>query len=144
MGSGRNHVPRESMRRRNSGCKPTASLAVCFSPNVINMVTKSGPGFHGDAFEFLRNSAADARNFLTTSLGALRAQAIRLYSGGPLCFPTCYAGRDRTFFFGSYEGLRAASPVTATDTVRQGNQSGDFQPSLELPPEQRLSRQTDL
>jgi hypothetical protein len=103
------------------------------SGNVINMVTKSGTrDLHGDAFEFLRNSAADARNFFDNQPAVhYERSQFGFTLGGPVVLPHLYAGRDRTFFFGSYEGLRAASPVTATDTVpTKANQSGDFSAQL--------------
>ena len=103
------------------------------SGNVINMVTKSGTkDVHGDAFEFLRNSAADARNFFdrTPATHYERSQ-FGVTVGGPVVVPHLYAGRQKTFFFGSYEGLRAASPVTAVETVpTTANVGGDFSAEL--------------
>lgn len=103
------------------------------SGNVINMVTKSGTrDLHGDAFEFLRNSAADARNFFdrTPATHYERSQ-FGFTAGGPVVLPHVYAGREKTFFFGAYEGLRAASPVTAVETVpTTANFGGDFSAQL--------------
>jgi hypothetical protein len=99
------------------------------SGNVVNMVTKSGTSsLHGDAFEFLRNSAADARNFFDrTPQTHFERNQFGFTLGGPVVLPRLYHGGQRTFFFGSYEGLRAASPVTATDTVPSlDERSGDF------------------
>jgi len=103
------------------------------SGNVINMVTKSGTrSLHGDAFEFLRNSAADARNFFeTTPATHYERSQFGFTLGGPVVLPHLYAGRDKTFFFGSYEGLRAASPVTAVETIPTAdNFTGDFSAQL--------------
>lgn len=99
------------------------------SGNVINMVTKSGTDeFHGDVFDFLRNSAADARNYFDPNPQThFERNQFGFTLGGPVILPHIYAGRKKTFFFGSYEGLRAASPVTATETVpTTAERGGDF------------------
>ena len=99
------------------------------SGNVINMVTKSGTDeLHGGVFDFLRNSAADARNYFDHNPQThFERNQFGFTLGGPVVLPRIYAGRKKTFFFGSYEGLRAASPVTATETVpTNAERGGDF------------------
>lgn len=102
------------------------------SGNVVNLVTKSGTnGLHGDAFEFLRNNVLDANNYFANRSGIARQHFERnqfgFTLGGPVVIPHLYAGRNKTFFFGDYEGLRAASPVTTTLTVpTAANRGGDF------------------
>jgi hypothetical protein len=72
---------------------------------VVNVVTKSGTNtFHGEAWEFLRNSAFDAKNPVT-GINALHQNEFGANVGGPVLLPH-YNGRNRTFFFGSYEGVR--------------------------------------
>ena len=72
---------------------------------VINVVTKSGTNnFHGAAWEFLRNSAFDARNPIS-GINQLHQNEFGSNIGGPVLLPH-YNGRNRTFFFGSYEGVR--------------------------------------
>ncbi len=79
---------------------------------VISAVTKSGTNvFHGSVFEFLRNDALDAENFFDR--GA-KPPYQRNQFGGSI------GGRlrtDRTFFFGSYEGLRETLGLTKTFNV---------------------------
>jgi hypothetical protein len=71
------------------------------SGGVINALTKSGTNqFHGDAYEFLRNSALDARNYFD---GAKIPEFRRNQFGGAVGGPIW---KDRTFFFADYEGLR--------------------------------------
>src|SRR6266699_535449 len=79
---------------------------------VINAVTRSGTNaVHGSVYEFLRNSAFDARNFFD---GARIPPFKRNQFGGSAGLPI---KRDRTFIFGDYEGLRQSLGVTTVDTV---------------------------
>lgn len=82
------------------------------SGGVINAITKSGTnGFHGDAYEFIRNSALDARNFFDrASIPPFRRNQFGGSVGGPI-------QKDKTFFFADYEGLRQFLGVTKVDNV---------------------------
>src|SRR5262249_15004341 len=82
------------------------------SGGVINAVTKSGSNeFHGTVFEFLRNDALDARNFFDViSKPAFKRNQFGFTAGGPVV-------KDRTFFFGSYEGLRDRLGLTRLENV---------------------------
>jgi hypothetical protein len=83
------------------------------SGGVINAVTRAGTnGLHGSAFEFIRNSALDARNFFdtTSSPPPFKRNQFGGSVGGPV-------RHDKTFFFFSYEGLRQSLGVTNVDTV---------------------------
>lgn len=91
---------------------------------IINAVTKSGTNkFHGSAYEFLRNDVMDARSYFGLEKGKLRRNQFGASMGGPVL-------RDRTFFFGSYEGLRERSGATfsgltvPTAAMRGGNFGG--------------------
>lgn len=67
---------------------------------IVNVSIKSGSNeFHGSAFEFLRNDKLDARNFFDRSKPPFRMNQFGGTIGGPVL-------KDRTFFFGNYEGLR--------------------------------------
>lgn len=80
---------------------------------VINIVTKSGGNrFHGSAYEYFRNDIFDARQVLQTSgrKPELRQNQFGASLGGPIF-------KDRTFFFGDYEGLRQVNGVTYQSTV---------------------------
>ncbi len=82
------------------------------SGGVINVVTRSGKNaFHGSLYEFLRNSALDARNFFD---GPVVPPFKRNQFGGSGGLPI---KRDRTFIFGDYEGLRQSLGVTTVNTV---------------------------
>jgi carboxypeptidase family protein len=81
------------------------------SGGIINAVTRSGTNsFHGDAYEFLRNSAVDARNFFDGPIPPFKRNQFGGSAGGPI-------QKDRTFIFGDYEGLRQSLGVTTVDTV---------------------------
>jgi hypothetical protein len=102
------------------------------SGNVINVVTKSGTnGFHGDVFEFYRNSALDANNYFNNRNGLARPSFNRNQfggsAGGPLYIPGLYKQTEKTFIFGVYEGLRQSTPATLSATVpTQAFIGGDF------------------
>jgi hypothetical protein len=82
------------------------------SGGVINAVTRSGKNaIHGTVYEFLRNSALDARNFFD---GPTIPSFKRNQFGGSAGMPI---RKDRTFVFGDYEGLRQSLGVTTVDTV---------------------------
>ena len=71
-----------------------------FAGGVIDVVTKSGTNsFHGSLFEFLRNDALNAKTWNATSKPPLRRNQFGGTFGGPVI-------KDKTFFFGSYSGLR--------------------------------------
>lgn len=79
---------------------------------VVNAVTRSGTNMiHGDAFEFLRNSSLDARNFFDgKKIPPFRRNQFGGSVGGPIL-------KDKTFFFADYEGLRQARDTTTVDNV---------------------------
>jgi Carboxypeptidase regulatory-like domain len=81
------------------------------SGGVIAASTRSGTkDFHGSAFEYIRNSAFDARNFFDTAKPAFHRNQFGGSIGGPIF-------KDRTFFFADYEGLRQSQGITQVDTV---------------------------
>src|SRR3989454_6230896 len=78
---------------------------------VINAVTRSGTNaFHGSVYEFLRNSALDARNFFDARIPPFKRNQFGGSLGGPI-------QKDRTFVFADYEGLRQSLGITQVNTV---------------------------
>lgn len=72
-----------------------------FSGGQINVVTKSGTNkFHGSAFEFLRNTDLDARNYFSPERGVFDQNQFGGTFGGPI-------RETRLFFFGDYQGTRS-------------------------------------
>jgi len=100
--------------------------------NVVNIQTKSGSSnFHGTAFEFIRNSKLDANewfnDFYKSPKLDFRRNQFGFSAGGPAYIPGLYKQRNKTFVFGTYEGLRQGSPVNNTFTVPTAQmRTGDF------------------
>ena len=88
--------------------------------STTNIVTRSGTNsFHGAAWEFLRNDAMDASDYFSHSVQPLKQNQFGGTLGGPII-------KDKTFFFGYYEGFRNRQGETVPATVpsaaeRQGN-----------------------
>jgi len=82
------------------------------SAGVINAVTRQGTNtLHGSVYEFLRNSALDARNYFDPpTIPPFRRNQFGAALGGPI-------KKDRTFFFANYEGLRQDQSVTQLAVV---------------------------
>lgn len=96
---------------------------------IVNAITKSGTNqFHGSAFEFLRNGDADARNFFSTTQDTLDRNQFGGTLGGPVIIPHLYNGRDKTWFFGSYQGTREHSASSSGFLVlpTAAEAAGDF------------------
>jgi len=85
-----------------------------------NILTRSGAsGFHGSVFEFVRNSAFDARNYFDHPSVAypgrippFRRNEFGFTNGGPIFIPHLYDGRKRTFYFVQYQGFRQVLGTT--------------------------------
>lgn len=76
-----------------------------FSGGQINVVTKSGTNsFHGDVFEFLRNTDLDARNYFSPTRGTFQQNQFGGTFGGPVV-------RNKVFFFADYQGTRQTQGV---------------------------------
>jgi hypothetical protein len=100
---------------------------------IMSFASKSGTNsFHGTLYEFIRNEAFDANNFFNNKRGIGRP----IYKqhdfggsvGGPVWIPKLYNGKNKTFFFTSYEAFRnrdgAAGSVRTVPTEEMYN--GDF------------------
>ena len=76
-----------------------------FSGGQINVVTKSGTNeFHGDVFEFLRNTDLDARNYFSPTRGAFDQNQFGGTFGGPI-------RKNKVFFFADYQGTRSTQGI---------------------------------
>ncbi len=80
------------------------------SGSVVNVVTKSGTNaVHGDFYEFLRNNALNTKGYLDNAVAPYSQNQFGATIGAPI-------KKDRTFIFGSYEGLRLSQGIS-TGTV---------------------------
>jgi len=88
---------------------------------LVTFVSKSGTNqYHGSVFDFIRNNAFDARGFFNNVTPVYRQHDFGATSGGPVRIPKFYNGKNRTFFFFSYEGFR--------------NRAGGVTTAIALPP----------
>jgi Carboxypeptidase regulatory-like domain/TonB dependent receptor len=89
--------------------------------STTNIVTRSGSNsFHGAAWEFLRNDAMDSSDYFTRSVQPLKQNQFGATFGGPIL-------KDKTFFFGYYEGFRNRQGETVPATVPSvAERQGDF------------------
>src|SRR5580658_3153895 len=93
-----------------------------FSGGQINVITKSGSNaFHGDLFEFLRNTDLDARNYFSPTRGTFLQNQFGGTFGGPI-------RRNRIFFFADYQGTRQRQGVDTglIPVPSTGDRSGDL------------------
>jgi len=95
-----------------------------YSGGQINVVTKSGTNsFHGSGFEFLRNTALDAKNYYslpTDKTPVFRQNQFGGTFGGPI-------RKDKTFFFVDYQGTRRTqAPTVNTQMPSAANFGGNF------------------
>ncbi|MGD0135442.1 MAG: carboxypeptidase-like regulatory domain-containing protein [Bryobacteraceae bacterium] len=94
----------------------------------ITTITKSGTNtYHGGVFENLQNSELNASNTFTNTTPTLKMNNFGIYMGGPIVIPKLYDGRNRTFFFGSYEALRRPDQTIEIESVPSlAMRSGDL------------------
>jgi hypothetical protein len=100
---------------------------------IISATTKSGGNtFHGSAWDFLRNEKLDANNFFSNA-GGVKRQPFKqnqfgFTASGPILIPKVYEGRNKTFFFTDYEGLRRRTSASSSvrDIPPMDFRRGDF------------------
>jgi len=100
------------------------------SGGVVNAITRSGTNqFHGSVYEFLRNSALDARNFFDQAvIPPFKRNQFGGSAGGPII-------KDRTFIFGDYEGIRQGKGITSVSNVPSADaRTGLLHYTTTLPP----------
>jgi Carboxypeptidase regulatory-like domain/TonB dependent receptor len=94
-----------------------------YAGGQINVITKSGTNrFHGSVFEFLRNTAFDARNYFAAARDDYKENQFGGTIGGPI-------KRDKLFFFGDYQGdqiILGQSALGRIAVPSDAERSGDF------------------
>jgi hypothetical protein len=92
------------------------------SGSQVAVASKAGTNqFHGDAWDFLRNSALDARNFFAPTVPSLIQNQFGTTSGGPI-------KKDNLFYFGSFQGLIELPQAVTSEAVvpSAAERNGDF------------------
>ncbi len=116
-----------------------AAAGHVFGP-VINISSKGGSNeFHGSAYYWAKNSAFDASNFFDNKAGLSKVvyqdHRYGVTMGGPVLLPRLYNGRNKTFFFYSWEENRFGQPSTSNQTSTvptAAEHTGDFSALLKL------------
>ena len=93
-----------------------------FTGGIINVVTKSGANvFHGNVFEFFRNTHLDARNYFSPERAVFHQNQYGGTFGGPI-------RRDKIFFFADYQGQRYIQGIETgfVSVPSLANRAGDF------------------
>lgn len=111
----------------------------------FTFATRSGADqFHGSVYDYLRNNYFDANDWFNdhnhVRIAALRQNDFGGTFGGRVLLPRLYDGRDRSFFFVAYEGLRLTQPQAATiqyvpDSFMRAQASSVMQPILNAFPQ---------
>jgi hypothetical protein len=103
-----------------------------FAGGVVNFTTKAGSNdLHGVAYEYLRNTVLNANDWFDNADGVPRAPFVQnqfgANAGGPFYIPGLYDGRNKTFWFASYEGFRQrfGSPWSTT-VPTAAERNGDY------------------
>lgn len=97
-------------------------------PGEITTVSKSGTNqLHGGLFWYHQNRALDATAYGTQEKPQKVANDFGVSAGGPVVIPRLYNGRNRSFFYGTYEGFQFPRGQTIQNTVpTQAMRNGDF------------------
>jgi hypothetical protein len=105
----------------------------------INVSIRSGSNeYHGSAYEFLRNSKLDSRDYFAARRPDFKFNQFGFTLGGPLQIPKIYDGKNKTFFFFNYEGFQQRRAVTQNITIpnnawRQGDLRFNLNGTTPLP-----------
>ncbi|MBL8179905.1 MAG: TonB-dependent receptor [Bryobacterales bacterium] len=105
------------------------------SGGFVSVITDSGTNdFHGSLYEYFRNEKLNANNYFRNLRGQTRpTDRFNQFGGkigGPVLLPKVYDGRDKTFFFFNYEGLRRQAPFNNLSTIpNEAFRAGDFSAS---------------
>jgi hypothetical protein len=84
----------------------------------ITTISKAGSNHvHGGLFENVQNTRFDASDFFSHETNIIKMNNFGIYLGGPVVIPKLYNGRDKTFFFGSFEALRLPKSQTDIESV---------------------------
>ncbi|MGC2400994.1 MAG: carboxypeptidase regulatory-like domain-containing protein [Acidobacteriaceae bacterium] len=97
----------------------------------VNLVSKSGTNdLHGSVYDYIQNTVFNAHDFFDAPGSPKQIQHYNQYGfslGGPVYVPKLYNGRNKTFFFSSWEKLKQVSQSTGiASTLTSAERAGDF------------------
>ncbi len=128
--NGRSLIYRPSIDEIDQFKEQTADMSAQYGygSSVVNVSIKSGTNhIHGTVYEFLRNSVTDSRSYFAQYVEPYKQSQFGGTVGGPVIIPKLYNGKDKTFWFLSYEGLQVAQANTEIATVPTAlERTGDF------------------
>ncbi len=98
------------------------------TPGDVTTISKSGTNsYHGAAFWYHQNKALDSRAFNQVTLPSKIGNTFGVSLGGPVMLPKLYNGRNKTFFFFTWESFRFPRQTTLTNSVpTAAMKAGDF------------------
>jgi len=98
------------------------------NPGIVDVQTKSGTNqLHGEAYDFVRNTALNATNFFATQPQILHRNQFGIALGGPVIIPKVMNGKNRLWFHVTYEGTRQIQNFLSSGyTPTQAMLNGDF------------------
>ena len=102
----------------------------------ITTISKAGTNsIHGGVFENVQNTDFNAADFFSHQVPLLKMNNFGIYMGGPVVLPKLYNGRDKTFFFASFEALRLPKSRPASRECSYGSRCATaIFPPISLPP----------
>jgi hypothetical protein len=101
---------------------------------IVNVVSKGGTReYRGEAWEFFRNSAMDARNTFLPGVTPFKQNQFGAVFGGPLKVPGLSKSEPKTFFYGGYEGFRSSRAAQVLSLVPTSAQLGGDLSSASTP-----------
>lgn len=98
------------------------------NPGIVDVITKSGTNsFHGEAYDFVRNTALNATNFFATQPQILHRNQFGFALGGPVIIPKIWNGQNKVWFHFAYEGTRQIQNFLSSGYApTQAMLNGDF------------------
>ena len=101
----------------------------------ITTISKSGTNsLHGGAFENVQNNDFNASDFFSHTAPELKMNNFGIFMGGPVVLPKLYNGRDKTFFFASFEALRLPKSLPIVESVPTAAMRTAIFPCISIPP----------
>ncbi len=110
----------------------SAKFGAAGGANIAISIRSGTNDYHVTAYEFLRNSQLDSRDYFAARRPPFKFNQFGFTLGGPLSIPKVYKGKNRTFFFFNYEAFKQRRGVTQLGTIPNAAwKSGDLSRNLD-------------